>query len=179
MNMEEMKWYVIRCTSGKEKKAKKHIEDEVVKKNLNESVSRLVIPTMKEMYIRNGKKVNREINYYPGYVLIEANLKPELRGVIKETQGVINILGTKENPSPIRDEEVKRILSKIDNLKDESSSKIDFIIGESVIISDGPFTNFNASIEEINEEKKRLKVGIKIFGRKTLVDIDYSQVIKN
>ena len=140
----------------------------------------MVIPTRKEVYVKNGKKINREVNYYPGYILIEAVLDPEIQHIIKETAGVISILGTKDKPDPIRPEEVRKILGKIDELSDTGdSSTMDFIIGENIVISEGPFASFNGCIEEINEEKKRLKVSIKIFGRKTPVEIDFSQVVKN
>lgn len=183
--MEEKKWYVIRCSSGQEKKAKKHMESEFANQNLNEFVSRLIIPTRKEVYIKGGKKVSRDVNYYPGYILIEADLTGEIQHVIKETSGVISILGTKDKngkdiPEPIRPDEIKKILGKIDDSLDaESSSKFDFIIGESVIIADGPFLNFNGTVEDINFDKKRVKVAIKIFGRKTPVELEFGQVVKN
>jgi len=177
--MEEMKWYVIRCASGKEKKAKKHIESELNIQNLNEFVARMVIPTRKEVYVKNGKKINREVNYYPGYILIESHLKGEIQHLIKETSGVISILGTKDNPDSLRPEEVRKILGRIDQLAESGDiSTIDFIVGENIVISEGPFCNFNATVEEINEEKKKLKVSIKIFGRKTPVELDFSQVLK-
>jgi transcriptional antiterminator NusG len=173
-------WYVIRCSSGQEKKAYKHIDAEFKKQNLYESVKRMIIPTRKEVYVKNGKKVNREVNYFPGYILIETEMGPEIQHIIKETTGVISILGSKDKPEPIRPEEVRRILGKIDDLNDEeASAKLDFVVGENIVISEGPFANFNAVIEEINAEKKKLKVGIKIFGRRTPMDIDFSQVIKN
>lgn len=175
-----MKWYVIRCSSGQEKKAYKHIDAEFKKQNLYEVVKRMVIPTKKEVYIKNGKKINREVNYFPGYILIETEMGPEIQHIIKETSGVINILGSKDKPEPMRTEEVKRILGKIDNFVEEgTSTNLEFIIGENIVIADGPFANFNAIVEEVNYDKKKLKVGIKIFGRRTPVDIDFSQVIKN
>lgn len=183
--MEEMKWYVIRCSSGQEKKAKKHIESEFNKQNLNEFVNRLIIPTRKEFYVKNGKKVSREVNYYPGYILIESDLRVEIQHVIKETNGVINILGSKdkngkEKPDPLRVDEVKKILGKIDDVAEEGElTKHDFVINEVVTIAEGPFANFSGTIEEINEDKRRMKVAIKIFGRKTPVELEFSQVVKN
>lgn len=183
--MEESKWYVIRCASNQEKKVKKHVESEINKQGLNEYVSRLIIPTRKEIYVKNGKKVSRDVNYYPGYVLIEADLNEQLQHIIGDTNGVINILGSKDKngknkPEYLREEDIKKILGKIDELKDSDDKfQIDFIIGENVIISEGPFVNFNGTIEDINLDKKKLKVSIKIFGRKTPVELDFSQVIKN
>jgi transcription termination/antitermination protein NusG len=183
--MEEMKWYVIRCSSGKEKKAKKHIESEIEKQNLKEFVNRLIIPTRKEIYVKSGKKVSRDVNYYPGYLLVEANLNDVIQHIIKETSGVLNILGGKDKsgkdkPEPLRNDEIKKILGKIDDsFEDGEKTKFNFIIGENVIIAEGPFTNFNGTVEEINEDKKRVKVAIKIFGRKTPVELEFSQIIKN
>lgn len=185
MITDNMKWYVIRCASGQEKKAKKHIENKIGKYNLLNHVSRLVIPTRKEVYIKSGKKINREVNFYPGYILIEGELVKDILHIINETPGVINILGTKDKkgklkPSPLREDEVNKFLGKIDGLIEDSNDvKHEFIIGESVLISDGPFVNFNGIIEEINNEKRKLKVSIKIFGRKTPVELDFSQIIKN
>lgn len=183
--MEEMKWYVIRCASGQEKKAKKYIENELIKQKLDEHFARLVIPTRKEIYLKKGKKVSREVNFYPGYILIETDLNSDVQHVINETTGVLNILGSrdkngKNKPEPLRPDEVMKILGKIDDTVSESlETKHGFILGESVIIAEGPFANFNGNIEEINEEKKRMKVSIKIFGRKTPVELDFTQVIKN
>lgn len=183
--MEEMKWYVIRCANGQERKAKKYIENEFTKQNLDEYVSRLVIPTRKEIYLKKGKKVSREVNFYPGYILIEANLNKELQHIINETTGVLNILGSKDKsgknkPEPLRQDEVIKILGKIDeNITRANETRHGFIVGENVTISDGPFASFNGNIEEINEEKRRLKVSIRIFERRTPVELDFSQVIKN
>ena len=178
--IDQMRWYVIRCYSGNEKKAKKHIDHEFMEQNLyDKHVTRMIIPTRKEVYIKNGKKISRDVNFYPGYVLIETNMSPEVQHIIKNAQGVMSILGSKDAPEPLRDDEVKRILGKIDDLNEASENiKSYFIVGESIIITDGPFANFNATVEEVNEEKKKLKASIKIFGRKTPVEIDFTQVTK-
>jgi len=185
VKVDEKRWYVIRCYSGNEKKAKKHIDSEFTKMGLYESaVARMVIPTRKEIYVKNGKKVNRDVNFYPGYVLIETTMSPDVQHVIKNAPGVMSILGSKdskskeEKPEPLKEDEVRRILGKIDDAVDNPSNKIDFIIGENIVIAEGPFASFNATIEEINEDKRRLKASIKIFGRKTPVEIDFSQVVK-
>jgi len=176
----ELKWYVIRCYSANEKKAKKHIDSEFNKLGMYEgAVSRMIIPTRKEMYIKNGKKISREVNFYPGYILIETTMTPDVQYVIKNSPGVMSILGNDDKPEPLRAGEVRRMLGKIDEIGDSGiETDVNFIIGENIIISEGPFTSFNATIEEINEEKKKLKVSIKIFGRKTPVEIDFSQVVK-
>lgn len=180
LKVDELRWYVIRCYSGNEKKAKKHIDSEFNKMNLYEStVKRTVIPMRKEVYVKNGKKINRDVNFYPGYVLIETKMTPDVYHIITNAPGVMNILGSKKWPEPLKEEEVRRILGKIDEDKEIGvTTKIDFMVGENILISDGPFANFNGTIEGINLEKKRLKVGVKIFGRKTLMDIEFTQVIK-
>jgi transcriptional antiterminator NusG len=182
--MGEMKWYVIRCSSGQEKKVKKYVDNEIIKQNVSEQVSRIIIPTRKEVYLKKGKKVSREVNFYPGYVLIEADLNKEVQHIINETTGVLNILGTKDKsgkniPEPLRENEVLKILGKIDDMLSQGEeTKHGYVVGESVTISEGPFASFIGIIEDINEEKKRIKVSIKIFDRKTPVDLDFSQIMK-
>jgi transcriptional antiterminator NusG len=178
--MDEMKWYVIRCSSGYEKKAKKYIEDKLSRQELfNKDVSQILIPTKKEVYVKGGKKVTREVSFYPGYILIETNLSPEVIHIIKSGPGVLNILGSKDKPEPLKEEEVRRFLGKLDELKEKiNSNTMNYNIGESVIITEGPFNGFNAIIEEINSDKKKLKVGIKIFGRRTPLEIEYNQVVR-
>ncbi len=175
------KWYVARAISGQEKKVKKKIEIEIERLGLQDRVSQILIPTEKVFQIRNGKKVSKERNFFPGYVLIEADLQGEVPYAIKNVSGVIGFLGTEDGgePSPLRDSEVNRILGKVDELSEsEEDVNIPFMVGESVRIIDGPFTDFSGVIEDINEEKKKLKVMVKIFGRKTPLELSYMQVEK-
>jgi len=179
--MSELKWYVIRASSGWEKKVKRYFENEIIKYGLKERVAQIVIPTHKEFYVKNGKKVSREVNYFPGYILIEADMCGEFTGILKTTPGAMHFLGTAKGgkPEPLKESEVKRILGKIDEFNEVPDiSKNPYVIGESVMICEGPFANFSGNIEEINEDKKRLKVSVKIFGRKTPVDIEFGQVTK-
>lgn len=175
--MSEMKWYVIRCNNGWEKKVKKYFENEIEKYGLKDRIAQILIPTHKEYYIKNKKKVARETNYFPGYILLEADMCGEFTGILKSTPGALNFLGTKGKAEPLRIEEVERILGKIDN-GNAASLKNSFVINENVVISDGPFANFNATIEDINEEKSKLVVSVKIFGRKTPLTIDFNQVVR-
>jgi transcriptional antiterminator NusG len=175
------KWYVARVISGQEKKVKKKIEIEVERLGLNDRVSQILIPTEKVFQIRNGKKVSKERNFFPGYVLIEADLQGEVPYAIKNVSGVIGFLGSEEggDPSPLRDSEINRILGKVDEAQEgEEEVNIPFMVGESVKVIDGPFTDFSGVIEDINEEKKKLKVMVKIFGRKTPLELSYMQVEK-
>ncbi len=175
------KWYVVRAVSGKEKKVKEYLELEITRMKLNDYVNQVLIPTEKVFKIQNGKKVNKEKAFLPGYVLIEAALVGEVSHVIKGIPNVIGFLGTVKGgePVPMRLSEVNRILGKVDELaENEEELKIPFVIGESVKVIDGPFNNFSGVIDEINEDKKKLKVMVKIFGRKNLLELSYMQVEK-
>lgn len=175
------KWYVVRAISGKEKKVKDMIELEVKRNKLDDFVSQVLIPTEKIFQIRNGKKISKERNFFPGYVMIEADLVGEVPHLIKNVNNVIGFLGAEKggDPVPLRMSEVNRILGKVDELAvSEEELNIPFVVGESVKVIDGPFNNFNGVIEEINEEKKKLKVMVKIFGRKTPLELGYMQVEK-
>lgn len=175
------KWYVVKAISGKEKKVKEQLELEISRLKLQNNISQILIPTEKVYQIRAGKKVSKERNYFPGYVLIEANLEGEVPHIIRNIPNVLGFLGAEKggNPVPLRLAEVNRILGKVDELA-ESAEEINtpFIVGETVKVIDGPFNNFTGVIEEINAEKKKLKVSVKIFGRKTPVELSFMQVEK-
>jgi transcriptional antiterminator NusG len=174
------KWYVIRAISGKEKKIKQYIEVEINRIGMSNYVSQILIPTEKIYQIRNGKKISKERPYFGGYILIEAALIGEIPHTIKNITGVIGFLGDKNgDPVPLRMNEVNRILGNVDELADKDEElNIPFIVGETVKVVDGPFNSFSGVIEEINEEKKKLKVMVKIFGRKTPLELGYLQVEK-
>jgi transcription termination/antitermination protein NusG len=175
------KWYVLRAISGKEKKVKQQIETEVNRLNLKSYISQVLIPMEKYIQIKNGKKINKERNFFPGYVLIEAALVGELPHVLKSIPNVIGFLGAKrgDDPVPLRQAEANRILGKVDELSEsEAGMNIRFLVGETIKIIDGPFNSFIGTIEEVNDEKKRLKVSVKIFGRKTPLELSYMQVKK-
>lgn len=173
------KWYVVRAISGKEKKVKEYLESEILHLKLEDYISQVLIPTEKVYQIRKGKKVSKERNYFPGYVLIEAELSGEIPHIIKNVPNVLGFLGAHGEAEPIRDSEVKRILGKVDELAELGEEvNIPYIIGETVTVIDGPFNSFSGVIEEINEEKKKLKVMVKIFGRKTPLELGFMQVEK-
>lgn len=172
------KWYVVRAISGKEKKVKEYIENEVQRLGMKDFVSQVLIPTEKVYQVRKGKKVSKERNFFPGYVIIEAALVGEVPHILKNISGVIGFLGDKAgNPTPLRLTEVNRILGKVDELA-ESEAQITnpFVIGEAVKVINGPFNTFTGTIEEINEEKKTLKVMVKIFGRNTPLELGFLEV---
>ena len=176
-----MKWYVVRAVGGQENKVKTYIETEIARFGLSDYVSQVIVPTEKVIQVRNGKKVNRERVYFPGYVMVEANLAGEVPHVIKSVTGVIGFLGETKGgePVPMRKSEVNRMLGKVDELsvRDENIA-IPFNVGETVKVIDGPFNGFDGAVENINEEKRKLEVMVKIFGRKTPLELNYTQVEK-
>ena len=181
MSDNAAKWYVIRAVSGNEKKVKQYIENEIARLGMNDYVAQVIIPAEKIYQVRKGKKISKERSYFPGYILIEAVLTGELIHAIKNIPGVSGFLGTEKgkNPVPLRQSEVYRILGKVDELAEKSEEINEpFIVGETVTVIDGPFNNFSGVIEEINNEKKKLKVIVKIFGRKTPLELSFMQVEK-
>ncbi|HOG20172.1 MAG TPA: transcription termination/antitermination protein NusG [Salinivirgaceae bacterium] len=176
----DKKWYVVRAVSGKERKVKELIESEIRNRELTEFVSQVLIPTEKVFQMRNGKKISKERASFPGYVLIEAAMVGEIPHIIRGLTNVIGFLGTPDGePTPLRDSEVRRIMGKMDEMLEmDEEINIPFIVGESVKITEGPFDGFSGTIEEVHDEKKKLKVIVKIFGRRTPVELNFSQVEK-
>ena len=175
------KWFVIRAISGKEKKVKEMIDTEIRRSNMGTYISQVLIPMEKFYQIRDGKKVSKERNFFPGYVLIEADLTGEIAHTLKQLPNVIGFLGSEKggDPVPLRTTEVNRILGKVDELAESDEANHNpYHVGEGVKVIDGPFNGFNGVIEEINEEKKKLKVMVKIFGRKTPLELSFMQVEK-
>lgn len=181
MSENVKKWYVLRTVGGKEKKVKEYIENEIANAGLQEYISQVLIPTEKVYQIRNGKKISKERNILPGYVMIEAALVGEIPHMLKNITNVIGFLGDTKGgePVPMRLSEVNRILGRVDELAEAGVEvNIPYVVGETVKVTDGPFNGFNGIIEEINEEKKKLKVMVKIFGRKTPLELSFMQVEK-
>ncbi len=180
--MSELKWYVLKSISGQENKVKNYIENEMKRLGFESFVSQVVIPTEKVIQIRNGKKSLKEKPFYPGYLMVEANLVGEIPHIIKNLPGVISFLSLTKggDPVPMRKSEVDRMLGKADELSEFAQDiAIPFIIGENVKVIDGPFNGFNGTIEKILEDKKKLEVSVLIFGRKTPMELSYMQVEKN
>ena len=175
------KWYVVRAVSGQENKIRDYMESEINRLGFNNLVEDILVPTQKVVQIRKGKKINKEKVYFPGYIMIKANLAGEIPHIIKALPNVIGFLGETKggDPIPLRNAEVNRMLGKVDELSIESESvSIPFEIGESIKVIDGPFNGFNGSIEKVNQEKRKLEVMVKIFGRKTPLELSYMQVEK-
>lgn len=179
MSDSQQKFYVLRAVSGKENKVREFLEAEIKNTDLGNYVSQVLIPTEKIVTIRNGKKVMKERAYLPGYVLIEANLVGEVAHRLRQIPNVIGFLGGLENPVPLRPSEVNRVLGTVDELQEQTEDlDIQFYVGETVKVTYGPFNGFSGVIEEVNVEKKKLKVIVKIFGRKTPLELSYVQVEK-
>lgn len=180
MSDQVKKWYVIRAISGNEKKVKQYLESEINRLGLHDVISQVLIPTEKVYQVHKGKKISKERNYLPGYILIEAILTGEIPHIVKSVPGVLGFLGSKGEPVPLRPAEVNRILGKVDELTEQGEEvSVPFIVGETVTVIDGPFNSFTGVIEEINDEKKKLKVMVKIFGRKTPLELGFMQVEKD
>lgn len=177
----EKKWYVIRAVSGQENKVKHYIETEIARLGYSDYVEEVLVPTEKVPQVRNGKKINKEKVFFPGYVMVKADLAGEVVHIIKSISGVMGFLGETKggDPIPLRKSEVNRLLGTVDELSEKIETVIiPYEIGETVKVIDGPFNGFNGVIEKINEEKRKLEVMVKIFGRKTPLDLSYMQVEK-
>ena len=182
--MSELNWYVLRVVSGQERKVKTYLENEISRQKLEDFIPQILIPSEKIYEMRNGKKRVRERNFFPGYVLVSADLSHgEAHHLVKSIPGVIGFLGNNSGaskvPVPLRQVEINRILGKVDEM-DEFEETLDtpFIVGESVKVMDGPFSGFTGNVEEVFEERKKLNVMVKIFGRNTPVELNYMQVEK-
>lgn len=183
--MSDLKWYVVRAVSGQEKKVKSYLETEITRMGLEEFIPQVMIPAEKVYEMRNGKKRVRERNFFPGYILISADINHgEVQHTITNIPGVIGFLGSNDGgpsktPVALRQNEVNRILGKVDEVE-EQEEQLDtpFIVGETVKVMDGPFSGFTGNVEEVFEERKKLNVMVKIFGRNTPVELNYIQVEK-
>ena len=193
MSESTKKWYVLRAAGGKEKKAKEYLEKEIARFGLQDLVAQVLVPTEKVYRIRDGKRICTERLFYPGYVLIEAELTGELQYIIRnEVPHMSGFLTEKRDvrreggkvqeeklPIPLRDDEVRRILGEQDEIAvTEAETVVDYTVGESVKITDGPFSGFDGTVEEIVEDRSKLKVMVMIFGRKTLLELNFTQVTK-
>ncbi len=172
-------WYVLRAISGKESKVREYLEAEIKNTDMKDFVFQVLIPTEKVIHVRNGKKITSERSLFPGYVLVEAFLIGEIAHRLRNIPNVIGFLGGNINPVPLRESEVNRILGAVDEQQEaDADLNLTYMIGETVKVNYGPFSGFSGIIEEVNSEKKKLKVMVKIFGRKTPLELGFLQVEK-
>jgi transcriptional antiterminator NusG len=180
MAQSGMKWYVLRAVSGKEAKVKEYLEALIKKDNvLSENIGQVLLPTEKYAQLRNGKRIVKEKLFLPGYVLVEANLQGEIAHTLRFMPNVLGFLGGLDNPSPVRQADIDRILGTAEEavIKTEELN-VPYSVDEAVKVTDGPFSGFSGVIEEVSMEKRKLKVMVKIFGRKTPLELAFNQVEK-
>jgi transcription termination/antitermination protein NusG len=183
---KESKWYVLRVVSGKERKVKEYLDKDISRSGWTEIIRQVFLPMEKVYKVQNGKKVMREKNYFPGYVMLEVADGKLTDDIIQHISNISNVMhfltdgkGSKGNIISLRKAEVNKMLGKVDEMNDQGGTMSEpFIVGETIKIIEGPFNDFNGVIEEVNDEKKKLKVTVKIFGRSTPVELNYMQVEK-
>ena len=173
-----MRWYVVHVYSGFEKKVAEAIREQVRQKAMDDRFEEILVPTEEVVEMRRGQKINAERKFFPGYVLVKMDISDESWHLVKNTPKVTGFLGSRGRPSPISDAEADRILRQVKEGVERPKPSIIFEVGEQVRVSDGPFTSFNGMVEEVDEERSRVKVAVSIFGRSTPVELEYSQVEK-
>ena len=172
------RWYVVHVYSGFEKKIAQQVKEQAAQKGLADLVDEVLVPSEDVVEMRRGQKINAERKFFPGYVLVKMELTDQTWHLVKDTPKVTGFLGTKMRPSPNTDAEADRIMKQSAEGVERARPAILFEIGEQVRVADGPFTSFNGTVEEVDEEKGRVKVSVSIFGRSTPVELEYSQVEK-
>ncbi len=173
----DKKWYTLRVYSGQETKVKAHLENEIKFKGLEESFGRVVVPSEPVLEMKGGKKRLKNRVFFPGYILIEMVLDTKTIHLVQETPGVISFVGPRNHPTEVREEEIESVLRKVDKEEAEVERvEVPFRVGDAIRVNDGPFADFTGIIEEVNEEKKKVKVSVSIFGRPTPVELDFLQI---
>jgi transcriptional antiterminator NusG len=172
----EKRWYVVRTYSGHENKVKAYLESECARLGLEEKLPRVMVPSEKVFEVKDGKKKSKTKTFFPGYILVEAVLDEKVKYLITNTPSVMSFVGSKDKPVPLQPDEVRRLIGKMEERKDVEQIEVPFHVGEPVKVISGPFNNFSGFVQEVNEEKLKLKVMVSIFGRKTPVELDFSQI---
>jgi transcriptional antiterminator NusG len=172
------KWYIVHAYSNFEKKVAESIREQARQHGLDDSFSEILVPTEDVIEVRRGRKVNSERKFFPGYVLVKMDLSDEAYHLVKNTPKVTGFLGSGSKPMPVSEKEVARIIGAIEEGVERPKTTIRFDIGETVRVTDGPFASFSGSVEQVDEERERLRVTVSIFGRATPVELEYNQVEK-
>jgi transcriptional antiterminator NusG len=171
-------WYIVQSHSSFENKVAQEIKEEAEKANLSDKIEEIIVPTHDITEVKRGKRVQRKKKYFPGYVLLKSEMNNTIYHLIKNLKKVSGFLGTKGTPIPVSEKEIEKILGQIKDGVVQQKAGIEYNVGEKVQVIDGPFASFSGLVEDIDEEKLRLKVSVSIFGRPTPVDLEYSQVEK-
>ncbi len=172
----EKKWYVVRTYSGHENKVRNYILHEVTERGMEEKIGSVMVPSEKVFEVREGKKKSKTKTFFPGYILVEADMDLKVKDLILSTPSVMNFVGPKNSPVALQPDEVRRLIGRMEDKKGVEVIEAPFHLGEPVKVIDGPFNNFSGFVQEVHEEKMKLKVMVSIFGRKTPVELDFSQV---
>lgn len=176
MEAQAKNWYVVHILSGHENKVKLYIENEVTRLGLQDKITNVLVPSEEVTEMKDGKKKQKNKIFFPGYILVEMALDKDTTHLISNTPGVTHFVGSKNKPQPIRPDEIKRILGRVDEAKNRDLIEVPFRAGDPIKVIDGPFTDFTGVVNEVNEEKNKLKVMVSIFGRSTPVELDFLQV---
>ncbi len=174
-----LKWYIVNTYSGYEQRVAESINEQVAKKDMNSLIESVLVPTQKTIEIRRGKKVQSEKKFFPGYILVNMEMNDDTWHLVKQTNKVTDFLGVSGKPSAITQDEADRILQQVKEGIESPQPSIIFEIGETVRVADGPFASFNGVVEDVDEDRSRLKVAVSIFGRATPVELEYTQVEKS
>lgn len=176
MTVDEKKWFVIHVLSGHEKKIKTYLENEIETLGLSDKIATILIPSEEVTEMKNGKKKVKNKIFFPGYMLVECIMDNDVKHLITSTPGVTNFVGAKNEPQPLRGDEIERILGRVDESRHRQTIDVPFREGDPIKVVDGPFTDFTGFVKEVNHEKNKLKVMVSIFGRATPVELDFLQV---